>query len=168
MSTYIIPMLFNSDGTVWLGTEGGGLNLYDPKKRKILRSYKSSDGLPSNDIYGLLADEHKRLWVSTGNGIAVIKDSIVSSLNYLKGVEKEYNKSAATRLKCGDFIFGGISGAVRISPSEINMVNYPAPLRITGFVIDGISEEKKEELTPHIHKGLEAGYIRLADRKSVV
>ncbi|MBP6661568.1 MAG: response regulator [Paludibacter sp.] len=166
VSTYIIPMLFNSDGTVWLGTEGGGLNLYDPKKRKILRSYKSSDGLPSNDIYGLLADEHKRLWVSTGNGIAVIKDSIVSSLNYLKGVEKEYNKSAATRLKCGDFIFGGISGAVRISPSEINMVNYPAPLRITGFVIDGISEEKKEELTPHIHKGLEAGYIRLAYKQN--
>lgn len=26
-SAYIVSMLFNDDGTVWLGTEGGGLNL---------------------------------------------------------------------------------------------------------------------------------------------
>ena len=56
ISAYIIPMLFNANGTVWLGTEGGGLNLYNLKTRKILRSYKSSDGLPSNDIYGILSD----------------------------------------------------------------------------------------------------------------
>lgn len=31
VSAYIISMLFNDDGTVWLGTEGGGLNLYDMK-----------------------------------------------------------------------------------------------------------------------------------------
>ena len=162
ISAYIIPMLFNANGTVWLGTEGGGLNLYNLKTRKILRSYKSSDGLPSNDIYGILSDSKGRLWVSTGNGVAVINDSVVLSLNYLKGVEKEYNKSAAIRLKSGDFIFGGISGAVRFSPSEINLIDYSAPLRITGFTIDGISESQKDKLMLSIHEGLEDRHITLA------
>lgn len=166
ISAYIIPMLFNADGTVWLGTEGGGLNLYDIKERKILRSYKSSDGLPSNDIYSLQTDSQGRLWVSTGNGIAVIDDSVVLSLNYLKGVEKVYNKSAAIRLKNGDFIFGGISGAVQLSPSEINMVDYTAPLRITGFVIDGINEEKKDELMLSVYEGLEKGLLSLAFKQN--
>ena len=166
ISAYIIPMLFNANGTVWLGTEGGGLNLYNLKTRKILRSYKSSDGLPSNDIYGILSDSKGRLWVSTGNGVAVINDSVVLSLNYLKGVEKEYNKSAAIRLKSGDFIFGGISGAVRFSPSEINLIDYSAPLRITGFTIDGISESQKDKLMLSIHEGLEDGHITLAYKQN--
>jgi DNA-binding response OmpR family regulator/ligand-binding sensor domain-containing protein/two-component sensor histidine kinase len=166
ISAYIIPMLFNADGTVWLGTEGGGLNLYDVKTRKILRSYKSSDGLPSNDIYSIQSDSKGRLWVSTGNGVAIINDSAVLSLSYLKGVEKEYNKSASIRLKCGDFIFGGISGAVRFSPSEINLIDYTAPLRITGFTIDGISESKRDKLIFYIHRGLENGQISLAYKQN--
>ena len=35
MSAYIISMLFNKDKTVWLGTEGGGMILYDYAARKI-------------------------------------------------------------------------------------------------------------------------------------
>lgn len=162
VSAYIIPMLFNNNGTVWLGTEGGGLNLYDINKRKITRNFNTTDGLPSNDIFSLQTDSKGRLWLSTGSGIAVIEDSVVISLNYLKGVEKEYNKSASTKLKCGDFIFGGISGAVRISPSEINKVNYVAPLRISGFNIDGVSDENKESLTPVLHNDLKNNRIKLA------
>jgi ligand-binding sensor domain-containing protein len=34
-SAYIVAMLFNDDNTVWLGTEGGGLNLYDMQTRQL-------------------------------------------------------------------------------------------------------------------------------------
>lgn len=165
-SAYIIPMLFNADETVWLGTEGGGLNLYSLKSREIVRSYKVSDGLPSNDIYSLQCDSLGRIWVSTGSGIAVIADSIVSSLNYLAGVEKEYNKSASTQLSCGSFLFGGTTGAVQFLPSEINRVDYKAPLRITGFVLDGISQAERERLMPYIHSGLENEKIELAHNQN--
>ena len=94
VSAYIIPMMFTKGTTVWLGTEGGGLNLYDYKNRKIIREIKMSDGLPSNDIYGLVHDDKGRLWASTGNGLAIIGDSTVSSLNFINGIAREYNKSS--------------------------------------------------------------------------
>ena len=61
VSAYIISMLFNDDGTVWLGTEGGGLNLYDMKSRTV-KTFTVQEGLPSNDIYSLQRDDKKRLW----------------------------------------------------------------------------------------------------------
>lgn len=93
VSAYIISMLFNDDGTVWLGTEGGGLNLYDMKNRTV-KTFTVQEGLPSNDIYSLQRDDKKRLWVSTGKGIALIDSLRVSNLNYAGNIDKEYNKSS--------------------------------------------------------------------------
>ena len=109
-------MMFTKGTTVWLGTEGGGLNLYDYKNRKIIREIKMSDGLPSNDIYGLVHDDKGRLWASTGNGLAIIGDSTVSSLNFINGIAREYNKSSILRTSNGDLIFGSIAGAFCVLP----------------------------------------------------
>ena len=144
ISAYIVPMLFNTDGSVWIGTEGGGLNLYNMKTREILREIKTSDGLPSNDVYGLVRDSLDRVWVSTGNGLCIVGDSVISSLNYINGIAREYNKSSVARTKDGDFIFGSTAGAVRISsPEMINIAEYPAPLRITGISIDGVNNDTR-------------------------
>ena len=86
VSAYIISMLFNDDGTVWLGTEGGGLNLYDMKNRTV-KTFTVQEGLPSNDIYSLQRDDKKRLWVSTGKGIALIDSLRVSNLNYAGNID---------------------------------------------------------------------------------
>ena len=45
MSSYIISMLFNDDKTVWLGTDGGGLCLYNILTNDI-QILTTSDGLP--------------------------------------------------------------------------------------------------------------------------
>ena len=123
--------MFTTDSTVWLGTEGGGLNLYDYKNRKIIREIKMSDGLPSNDIYGLVRDDKGRLWASTGNGLAIISDSAVSSLNFISGIARVYNKSSILRVSNGDLIFGSTAGAVRLLPDKISVAEYSAPLRIS-------------------------------------
>ncbi len=162
INSYIIPTLFNRDSTIWLGTEGGGLMLYDIPSRKIIRKYKVTDGLPSNDIYSLQKDASGRLWVGTGNGIATIGDTIVSSLNYINGVAREYNKLSSIQLSSGDLIFGGTVGAVRFSPEKISAIDYSAKLRITGFYIEGITDEQNMELQPSIKKMIDDHHIVLA------
>lgn len=162
INSYIIPTLFNNDSTVWLGTEGGGLMLYDIPTRKIQRKYRVSDGLPSNDIYSLQKDASGRLWVGTGNGIAVVEGSTVTSLNYINGVAREYNKLSSAQLASGDMIFGSTAGAVRLSPEKISAIDYSAHLSITGFYIEGITDKQNLELQPSIKRMIEEGHITLA------
>lgn len=136
MSAYIIPMQFNRDKTVWLGTEGGGLILYDYAARKIKSHFTVSDGLPSNDIFGLQTDFEGRLWISTGNGIAVMTKGKIWNLNYIDKINQEYNKAACMITRAGNMLFGSTNGVVELKPSEITMVNYDAPLRLTRFDVD--------------------------------
>lgn len=160
-SAYIISMLFNDDGTVWLGTEGGGLNLYDMKNR-TLRTLTTQEGLPSNDIYNLAFDGKKRLWVSTGKGIALIDSFRVSNLNYVGNIDREYNKSSFTRLKNGEFVYGSTDGAVFIMPLAISTAEYHAPLRFTGLTVDYQNADEEKNLRPVIHNMLVNGDVRLS------
>lgn len=136
MSAYIVPMHFNRDRTVWLGTEGGGLILYDYASRKIKSHFTVNDGLPSNDIFGLQTDMEGRLWISTGNGIAVMDNGKIWNLNYIDKINLEYNKVACIMTDTGYMLFGSTNGVVGLKPSEIKVVDYDAPLRLTRFSID--------------------------------
>lgn len=160
VSAYIISMLFNDDGTVWLGTEGGGLNLYDMKNRTV-KTFTVQEGLPSNDIYSLQRDDKKRLWVSTGKGIALIDSLRVSNLNYAGNIDKEYNKSSFARLMNGEFVYGSTDGAVFIMPLDISTVDYWTLLRFTGLTVDYQNVQEEESLRPAIHDMLADRAVRL-------
>lgn len=153
-------MLFNDDGTVWLGTEGGGLNLYDMKNRTV-KTFTVQEGLPSNDIYSLQRDDKKRLWVSTGKGIALIDSLRVSNLNYAGNIDKEYNKSSFARLMNGEFVYGSTDGAVFIMPLDISTVDYWTLLRFTGLTVDYQNVQEEESLKPAIHDMLADRAVRL-------
>lgn len=159
-SAYIVSMLFNEDGTVWLGTEGGGLNLYNMKSRK-LRMFTTREGLPSDDVYSLQRDTRGRLWVSTGKGLALIENFQVSNLNYVGNIDKEYNKSSFARLANGKFVYGSTNGAVIVTPNAITVTNYQAQLKFTGLTIEYLSTDKEKRLRPAIYDMLAKGIIDL-------
>ncbi len=159
-SAYIISMLFNDDGTVWLGTEGGGLNLYDIQRREV-KTITMQDGLPSNDIYSLQQDDKKRLWVSTGKGIALIDGERVSNLSYVGSIDKEYNKSSFAKLRNGGFAYGSTDGAVFVMPFAVSTADYEGVLRFTGLTVDYQDAGEKKHLKPAIHSMLTDGAVRL-------
>lgn len=57
------------DGTIWAGTTNKGLLKYDPNTRKIQWFRKSFDrySLAENDIYSVLEDENRVLWIGLRN-----------------------------------------------------------------------------------------------------
>ena len=162
-SSYIISMLFNNDDTVWLGTEGGGLCLYNLLTDDV-KKLTLNDGLPSNDIYSLHRDKKNRLWVSTGKGLAMIQNFHVSNFNYLGSVDKSFNKSSLCNMKNGNIVYGSTSGAVFLNPDNMESTDYNSPVRITGMQIKNIFPEQTDSIFPEIYDMINNNHVKLKYR----
>lgn len=66
-------ILQTRQGALWVGTDGGGLNLYDPARDgfiRLLADEANPGSLSSNAVYSLYEDRAGTLWVGTfGGGI---------------------------------------------------------------------------------------------------
>ena len=60
-------MVQDSRGSIWVGTNGGGVVRFDGDSKTI---FSKKDGLPSNGIRCLYIDSQENLWVATMEGIA--------------------------------------------------------------------------------------------------
>ncbi len=56
-------------GGLWIGTMARGLFLLEDGR---LHRFSTADGLPDNAISSILQDAEDRLWLATGNGLAVV------------------------------------------------------------------------------------------------
>ena len=127
---------------LWIGT-GQGLICFNLKTFQY-RLYTVADGLPSNNIYGILPDDTPLeggggvLWLSTNRGISCFDPSNNSVQNYgpADGCQAfEYNINAFYKSFRGEFYFGGVSGFDRFFPSEIQRTHRDAPVYLTDFRI---------------------------------
>ena len=68
----VMPILRHDDNTLWIGTWGCGMQLFDYRKRKFIKSYTHQAEYPeticSNFIHSLCKDEQGNLWIATWNG----------------------------------------------------------------------------------------------------
>ncbi|MBK8922534.1 MAG: histidine kinase [Saprospirales bacterium] len=62
----VFALCHDSQGYLWLGTQGGGLSRFDGEHFTTLTT---ADGLPSNYVNALLEDREKRLWAGTQQGL---------------------------------------------------------------------------------------------------
>ncbi len=67
-------LLEDKDGTLWIGTDGGGLARL---KGDAVRVWTVQQGLPSNTVTALMLDADGRVWCGTDAGVALVaKDAI--------------------------------------------------------------------------------------------
>lgn len=64
---YIVALAVDNNGTVWVGTWGGGLSRFDGNK---FETYTTKEGLPGNHVSMLHVDKFGKLWIGTNNGVA--------------------------------------------------------------------------------------------------
>lgn len=156
----IVPDPNHPEKYLWIATAGGGLNKFDLSTRKFTH-FTEAKGLPNNVIYGILADNHGNLWLSTNRGISMFDPASEIFYNYdvTSGLQSnEFNSGAFYKNKEGRLFFGGINGFNAFFPAEIKKTYNTPQLAITGFSIfnhpvsihdknsplqDAISETKK-------------------------
>jgi signal transduction histidine kinase/ligand-binding sensor domain-containing protein/DNA-binding response OmpR family regulator len=136
-------------GSFWVGTEGGGLILFDRKQGKIITRYTTDEGLCSNSILTILEDAAGNLWMSTFNGIARFDPKNKTFRNYYKGdglQSNQFNYHAALKLRSGEFAFGGIKGFSLFRPETIVAANGIPEIFVTDVKVANTSLEKDSEL----------------------
>jgi ligand-binding sensor domain-containing protein len=67
---YIVSIASDPDGSVWVGTWGGGLAHFDGRK---FTNYTTKDGLPGNHVFMLHRSKTNQLWVGTNAGMALVE-----------------------------------------------------------------------------------------------
>lgn len=158
----IYSLYQDPDGTLWIATAGGGLNRLTrdeaarAKSALIARAetpgdtlkgrndcpqlrfkhFTEKDGLCNNNIYGILADQRRRLWLSTNRGISCFDPSSETFKNYdlNDGLQSyEFNQGALHEGKSGAMFFGGINGFNTFFPDSIMDNPFVPPIVITEF-----------------------------------
>lgn len=117
----IIVLYQDSNYNVWIGTNKGGLNLYNQMSDDFV-SYGVEEGFISNTISGIVEDNDHNLWISTNRGISMFNPVDKSCLNYTNddGLQSnEFLGGSVFKKKNGDLIFGGVEGFSIIHPESI-------------------------------------------------
>ncbi|MEL6651063.1 MAG: two-component regulator propeller domain-containing protein, partial [Bacteroidota bacterium] len=133
---------------IWVGTTGGGLNAFleEANGKGSFRQYYKTDGLPSNNIEGILSDDDGFLWVATDAGLCRFQpDSLLSTASPNAHIKRYY---AADGLQGGEFIegaytkgpdgrlyFGGVEGFNVFHPAQLQPNPHPPDVILTGLRI---------------------------------
>jgi signal transduction histidine kinase/ligand-binding sensor domain-containing protein/DNA-binding response OmpR family regulator len=133
---------------LWVGTEGGGIILFNRSTGKIESQYSDADGLCNNSVLNILEDGKDNLWLSTFNGLSRFNPSKKSFTNFYQSDGLQGNQflySSAIRLRSGELAFGGINGFTLFSPENIFPRSYMPPVFITGLRVNNsfVSENSR-------------------------
>ncbi len=146
-----IQTLFeDSKGSLWIGTDGGGLNLYNTDSDDF-STYTETNGLPNDVINGILEDENGRLWLSTNKGISKfdIEKESFENFDIQDGLQSnEFITHSAYRSDLNVMYFGGINGFNTFHPEKIINNKRPPKVVFTDFEIFNNSVDFTKKKSP--------------------
>lgn len=121
-------------GQFWVGTQEGGLLLFDRASGKY-RRFTTADGLPDNTILRILEDAHGNLWISTYDGLVEYQQAErrfrkFSTSDGLQSMQYSFN--AALTLSTGEMLFGGIKGFNVFAPDSVHESTGLPDIYLTG------------------------------------
>ncbi|MBN2009018.1 response regulator [candidate division KSB1 bacterium] len=164
----------DSRKNLWIGTDNG-LNVYR-REKKDFRGYFEEQGLPNNQIKGILEDDHANLWISTNRGIA----KFVNGTNVPKnpqfivyGVDdgllgNEFNRRSCMKAADGEMYFGGPNGFNVFNPESLRINLAKPPVVITKFQLFNKDVEIKGGNSPLMENIVTTSSLTLSHQHSVI
>lgn len=132
----------DSEGTIWIGTAGGGLNKYIPPTQtgeESFKAYTTEDGLSGNFITGILEDENNNLWISTESGITKFNKENQSSMIYQFAESShgnQYNENANIYSTNNYMLWGSLNGLLYFNPELFVPSANVCDVTLTGFYVN--------------------------------
>ena len=117
-------LVISRDGLIWVGTDPGGLNVYDPSTGKFsfyMHDPNDPNSLADDSIWSLLEDQDGSIWVGTRNGLSHLDRKTGEFKNYLPDPENPHALAEAVvnriyQDKTGTIWVGTRNGLQRYNP----------------------------------------------------
>ncbi|MFZ6641692.1 diguanylate cyclase [Undibacterium sp. TC4M20W] len=140
---YVSTALTDLQGRLWLGTQGGGINVLESRNaegRPLFKRLGIKEGLPNANINKLLLDGSGNIWASTDKGLAVVdaRTFAIRALQSADGVAipTYWNDSGAVTTH-GELLFGGLGGLTVVRPELVKAWTYRPPVVATDVRLGG-------------------------------
>ncbi|MEM8896905.1 MAG: adenylate/guanylate cyclase domain-containing protein [Bacteroidota bacterium] len=133
---YCVDIYEDTEGILWLASNYGFHRL-DPDLKQ-LKTWKKKDGLPHNQVGGILEDQDGNLWLSTGKGLSKFDPNSQAFRNYdaADGLpDDQFSSGACLKSSSGEMYFGSVSGFLRFHPDSIHDNPFVPNVNITDFRI---------------------------------
>ena len=153
------------DGTLWIGTNQGGLIHWNFETGKIER-FTKKEGLSDNKIYAVYEDELGYLWLPSNNGLMRFdkKTKEVTTFKKEDGlVHDEFNFFSHFQDEDGTLYFGGIRGVTSFHPKDIRVTGERPNLKLMNLEV---LDEKGENLISGLEEYNAAKQIELSPSKA--
>ncbi len=116
----ITALFVAHDGTLWMGTFGGGVTRYDYKE-KTFSSYTTQNSLSNDFIWTITQDREKNIWMGTvGGGIIRFKNNQFQSFTTKEGLSNNIINAICEDHK-GYLWIGTENGLNRLKDSNIKI-----------------------------------------------
>lgn len=152
----------DTDGNMWFGTFGGGLNKLktkiDSKNQLLFELFDRTEGIPNNVVYTILDDKQDNLWLTTENSVVKFNKSSHGIEVFGKGNELEnveFSEASACIQQSGKICVGSKSGFYSFMPENVKRRVIHAPLVFTNLLLFNKEVEVGAEssiLQSHIDK----------------
>ncbi|MBE6262171.1 MAG: hypothetical protein E7107_15415 [Prevotella sp.] len=143
MSNDIVCLASDSKGTMWIGTNSGGLSYAtkrDSQGAWMFKNFGIADGLPSEEIRSITFDEKNNVWLSTDHMLSSfdVKKQIFTTYSQLDGVDETMcSEGSAIMGEGGNILIGTMSGYYTIDRKKLkNARGSLLKLRITDFFLN--------------------------------
>ena len=117
-STFVYSLYQAKNGSLYIGTSGSGLLIYDPDKKLFTHYHTGNCALISNNIYTILSDEDKDILISTESGLTSFYPQQKAFHNWTKEMglrTTHFNAQSGVLRKNKNFILGSSDGVVEFN-----------------------------------------------------
>ncbi len=150
MSNDIVNLACDPNGTMWVGTNSGGLSHTTEKDANgawLFENYGIEKGLPSEEIYSITFDEKGNVWFATDHILCSFDASkkIFTTFSQLDGVDDTMCSEGSAMLAAdGKIYFGTMNGYYVVDRSKLkNATGSLLKLRITNFFLNDIVQSPR-------------------------
>ena len=136
-NSFVLNITKDYLGRVWVGTHGGGLNLFDPET-ETFKYWMEKDGLSNNYVCGVVPGRKGDLWLTTQHGLSQFnpRRGQFQNFHYDDGLQNDkFSIGAVLQWNDEKILIGGINGYNSFRPDFIEINSFAPPVHLTDFKV---------------------------------